>query len=118
MNLFSLVSTDPTCTALLGSPFTRFFEFGTAPTLEDVPYATWQEIQGTPFNVVEGAPSTDMVKAQIDVWASSASEAREVSRAIRRAIDMSSTITFYSNTWDEESNLYRTLLHCSFAKDI
>ncbi|MBN8515282.1 DUF3168 domain-containing protein [Accumulibacter sp.] len=118
MNLFSLVSTDATCVGLLGAGFTRFFEFGTAPTLETVPYATWQEIQGTPFNVVEGAPSTDMVKAQIDVWASAASEARAVSRAIRRAIDTSATITFYANTWDEGSRLYRTIMHCIYAKEI
>lgn len=118
MNLFSLIAADATCTSLLGTPFTRFFEFGTAPTLETVPYATWQEIQGTPFNVVEGAPSTDRVKVQIDVWATSASEARAVSRAVRRAIDTSGTITFYSNTWDEDSRLYRTILHYLFAKEI
>ncbi len=118
MNLFSLVSTDPTCAGLLGADPTKFFEFASAPTLELAPYATWQEIQGTPFNVVEGAPSTDLVKVQIDVWASTASEARTVSRAIRRAIDTSGTITFFSNTWDEDSRLYRSMLHYSFAKEI
>lgn len=118
MNLFSLIKADATCTGLLGTDPTRFFEFATAPNLETVPYATWQEIQGTPFNIFEGAPSTDMVKAQIDVWASSASEARTVSRAIRRAIDTHGAITFYSNTWDEDSRLYRTILHYLFAKEI
>ena len=83
-----------------------------------MPYATWQEIQGSPFNVVEGAPSTDLIKAQIDVWASTASEARAASRAIRRAIDTSGTVTFFSNGWDEDSRLYRSMLHYSFAKEI
>ena len=115
MNLFALVKAG---TALLGTAPVRFFEFGTAPTLETVPYATWQELRGTPFNVIEGAPSTDFIKAQIDVWATTAAEARAVSRAVRRAIDAHGTITFFSNTWDETSRLYRTMLHFTYPQEI
>jgi len=117
-SLFQLVKADPTCTALLGAAPVRFFEFGTAPTLETVPYATWQEITGTPLNVMEGSPSTDHIKAQLDVWGRTASECRTVTRAIRRAIDPTCLITFFQNTYDVESRLYRAIVHVNYAKEI
>ena len=82
MNLFALVKAG---TTLLGTDPVRFFEFGTAPALEITPYATWQEIHGSPFNYIEGTPTTDHIKTQIDVWAPTASECRDVARAVRRA---------------------------------
>ena len=115
MNLFALVKAG---TTLLGTDPVRFFEFGTAPALEITPYATWQEIHGSPFNYIEGAPSTDHIKTQIDVWAPTASECRDVARAVRRAIDGQCTITFFQNSWDEESRHYRTTLHAYYAQEI
>lgn len=105
-------------TDLLGTNPTRFFEFGTAPALEQVPYATWQELQGTPLNVLEGAPSTDHIKAQIDIWASTAAEARTVAKAVRRCIDGHGLVTFYQHQWDELSGLYRTILHYQYAQEL
>lgn len=115
MNLFGLVKTGTTA---LGADPVRFFEFGTAPALEVLPYATWQEITGTPLNFMEGVPSTDQVTTQIDVWAPTAAECRTVSKAIRRALDAFGTFTFYQNTWDKESRLYRCILHYTYAKEI
>lgn len=117
MNLFQLIAAAPAATALLGAAPTRFFEFGTAPVLEQVPYATWQELQGSPFNLVEGGAPADMVKAQIDVWGNTAQETRDVSAAIRRAIEAHGTVTFYQNTWDEPSRLYRCTIHYNYKKD-
>ena len=115
MNLFALVKAG---TTLLGTAPCRFFEFGTAPALEVVPYATWQEIQGTPFNVMEGNPSTDMLKTQIDIWGTTAQECRAVSRAVRKSIDTKCTITFFQNGWDSDSRLYRTTLHATYPQEI
>ena len=75
MNLFQLIKADTACTDLLGSNPVKFFEFGTAPDMEQAPYATWQIVAGEPFNVLEGTPSHDMVEAQIDVWAPTAAAA-------------------------------------------
>ena len=114
-SLFPLIKNS---TTLLGTQPVRFFEFGTAPALEKPPFATWQEITGTPFNYLEGRPSTDSVKVQIDVWATSTAECRAVARAIRRALDQNGTFSFYQNTWDEESRLYRATLHYNHTQEI
>lgn len=118
MNLFALIKADPTCTALLGANPTRFFEFGTAPELEALPYATHQELTGTPLNLMEGSPSTDHIKTQIDVWGRTASETRAVTRAIRKAIDPTCLVTYFQNTYDVESRLYRAIVHVTHLKEI
>lgn len=115
MNLFQRVKNG---TALLGTNPCRFFEFGTAPQLETLPYATWQVLAGEPFNYIEGQPTDDMIDAQIDVWAETAEECRTVARAVRRALDAYIQITHYVHGWDEESNLYRTVIRCSYLEAI
>lgn len=116
--LFQLIAADPTCTTLLGNAPVKFFEFATAPQLETVPYATWQELAATPFNLVEGVPGTDHVKYQIDTWAATAAEVRTITRAIRRAIDGVGVVTYVQNTWDEESRLYRSVIHYHKAQEV
>jgi hypothetical protein len=115
VTLFTLIKDG---TTLIGMDPVRFFEFGTAPELETLPYVTWQEISGTPYNCIEGNPTTDDIKVQIDVWAETATDCRAVSREIRLAIDTHGNITFFSNSWDEASRLYRSILHYRYAKDI
>jgi len=115
VHIFPLIKA---ATTLLGTDPVRFFEFGTAPKLEVIPYATWQELTISPFNTMEAPPSTDFIKIQIDVWGQTAEEARDVAHEVRRAIDQRGEITFGSNSWDEESNLYRSTLHFTYAKEI
>lgn len=115
MNLFALVSAG---TDLLGQNPCRFFEFGTAPTLEATPYATWQELAATPFNYMAGRPDVDMVKTQIDIWCSSAQECKAVAHAVRRAVDTDCRVTYIQNSWDEESQLYRGILHITYTQEI
>ena len=114
MNLYALVSAG---TNLLGTPC-RLFEFGCAPQLEATPYGTWQILAATPFNYVAGAPDLDQIKTQIDIWAGTAAECRTVARAVRRAVDSACTVTFTSNSWDEESRLYRSTLHLQYSQEI
>lgn len=111
MTVFSLVKASPACTALLGTNPCRLFEFGTAPELQTLPYATYQELYGRPQNVLEGVPSADHVKYQIDVWCTTPTEARTLARAIRRALDSVGIVTFFQNTFDHEARLYRITLH-------
>lgn len=118
MNLFQLVAADSACTAALGNNPVKFFEFGTAPDLEQAPYATWQILAGEPCNYLEGSPSHDMVEAQIDIWGDDATEARTVARAIRRALDAHITITHYLSHFDEESGLYRIVTRCTYLTEI
>lgn len=115
MKLFPLVKAG---TDLLGTNPVRFFEFGTAPQLEKLPYATWQILSGEPVNFMSGPPTDEIVEAQIDLWAATAAECRTVSRAVRRALDPFITITHYLNGWDEESQLFRTVIRCTFQQEI
>jgi hypothetical protein len=115
MNLFALVKAG---TTLLGQRPVRFFEFGTAPELMTLPYATWQELSGVPFNVLEGAPGADHIKTQIDVWAETPAACRAVAREIRRSIDGTGTVTFFSYAWDEPSRLYRAIIHFYFCQEL
>ena len=118
MNLFQLIKADTACTDLLGSNPVKFFEFGTAPDMEQAPYATWQILAGEPFNYLAGQPSTDLIEAQIDVWGATAAEVRAACRAIRRALDPYITITHFFTQFDEESRLYRCVLRCTYTTEI
>lgn len=115
MNLFAAVKAQ---TTLLGTDPVRFFEFGTAPQLETLPYATWQELSAVPYNYLAGAPDTDQIKTQIDVWSETAAECRAVAREIRRALDTDARFSYLQFTWDEPSRLYRAILHVHYAKEI
>jgi len=107
MSLFPLIKQSPACTAVLGTNPVRFFEFGTAPQLETLPYATFQIINGTPFNALSGPAAADQITYQIDAWAKSASEIKTLANAIREAIEGSGYIVFFNSGKDEESGLFR-----------
>ena len=100
----------------LGSDPVRFYE-GVAPEAQ-LPYATWQTLSATPFNYMAGAPSTDLVKVQIDVWAASATEARTTARQVRRSIDSTYRITFMQSGYDPESREHRVVLHLTMPQEI
>ena len=116
MNLFALVKAGTTA---LGTDPVRFFEFGTAPTLEQTPYATWQEITINPFHTFDRqALPTDLVKVQIDVWAGTTAEVRAITRQIRLAIAPHVDVVFAQFTWDQASNLYRSITHVTYAQEL
>lgn len=72
----------PQIQALLGSPI-RLFSFGDAgdgPVAK--PYVLWQTISGEPENYLGTRPNVDSLSIQVDVYADSADQAREVTRAV------------------------------------
>lgn len=109
-SLFQLIKNSPECTAILGSNPVRFFEFGTAPQLEQLPYATFQLIAGTPYNALSGPAAADQITYQIDAWAKSTSELKTLANAIRNAIEQRGYIVFFSSGKDDESGLFRSIL--------
>lgn len=110
MNLFPLIKNSPECTALLGSNPVRFFEFGTAPQLETLPYATFQLINGTPYNKLSGPADADQITYQIDAWAKTSGELKAVANAIREAIEHDGYVVFFNSGKDDESGLFRYTL--------
>ena len=116
INLFALVKAG---TTLLGSNPCRFFEFGHAPELETLPYATWQELSFSPFYTYDrDINPTDMIKVQLDVWATTTTEVRTITREIRLALNPYVDVTFCQYTWDETSNLYRSIITLTYAKEL
>lgn len=115
MSLFALVKASPACVALLGSNPVRFFEFGQAPQLEQTPYATFQHITGSPYNVLTGPAVADHITTQIDVWADSSAECKAIANAIRGAIENNCHVTSWLGT-NKEGNTFRAVFTVQFIE--
>lgn len=87
--IFTVCSADTGVQSLLEdtSGILRLFLFGDAPQGEQAPYAVWQVVYGSPENYISGVPDIDSYGIQIDVYASEASVARDVAKALRDAIE-------------------------------
>lgn len=97
--IFQVCAADPAVTALLGSNPTRLYPFGEAPQGVAMPYAVWQVVSGAPENYLAATPDIDGYTLQIDVYATEATEARQVTAALRDAIEPHAHIT----RWTGES---------------
>lgn len=93
--IFPICAASPTVTALLGSNPTRLYPFGEAPRKRQTPYAVWQIIGGAPENHLTDAPDVDRYSVQVDVYATTGSDAVAVAEALRDAIEPHAQITRY-----------------------
>lgn len=93
--------------AALGTPV-RLYPFGEAPQGVALPYAVWQTLGGSPENYLKQRPDVDQFTLQIDVYATSATAARNVARALRNAIEPVAYITRWNGEdRDQETKNYR-----------
>src|SRR5690625_5522002 len=90
--------------ALLGGVPLRFYMFGEAPHSPTYPYAVWQTVGGAPENYITNAPDIDRFGVQVDVYATSSSEASECVAALRDAIETYTHITDWSGTSRDRIN--------------
>lgn len=91
--IFQVCAATPAVTALLGIGPTRLFPFGEAPQGVSLPYAVWQTIAGNPENYMDCPPDTDQHTLQIDVYARTGHQAREVANALRVAVEPYAHVT-------------------------
>jgi len=107
--VFSLVSNDSASSALLESGgICRCFLFGEAPKQVATPYVVWSMVTGTPENLLDTTPKEDSQLVQLDCWAKTAAEAREVAGAVRSALEVDGYVQSYrGEEIDPESNLFR-----------
>jgi hypothetical protein len=106
--IFQVCAADLAVTALLGTGPTRLFPFGEAPRGVTLPYATWQTIGGLPENYLAGAPDLDSFSLQIDIYASTATEARNAAKALRDAIEPVAYVTRWGGeSRDPQTRHYR-----------
>lgn len=113
--LFQAVANDAACVRYLGANPVRFFEFGQAPQLETMPYATFQHITATPYNVLNGPADADHVTLQIDVWAEDGATCREIANAMRDAIEAEFNISSWLGT-RVENRFHRSTFTVQFVE--
>lgn len=111
--IFPIASSSPHVVSLLGSSPVRFYPFSRAPGPNEPgyakPYAVHQMVYGTPENTLSCQPDIDMAGLQIDVYADSAESAREVSDALRDAIEGANNhvVSYNGEEIETETGLYR-----------
>lgn len=100
---------DPTVQALLGGSEPRIYPFGSAPQDVAKPYAVYQWVGGSPFNMLNCRPAADRSSLQVDVYGVTPKSSTDAAKAIRYAIELSSYVTTYRGTErEDETKLYRT----------
>lgn len=79
------------------------------------PYVVWQIVSSDPAMYLDAPSDLDGVLIQIDIYALKKSEARQIARAVRQAIESDCYITSYSGVErDPETNLHRIRLDTSW----
>lgn len=107
--IFEQCSASAAVQALLGTAPCRLYPFGMAPQGVVKPYVAWQSIGGSPENYINQRPDMDQFTIQVDCWATSVADAREVAEALRDAIeaDRNASITnWYGERQDPETKNY------------
>lgn len=106
---YQVCKADPTVQALLGGTSPRIYPFGEAPQNVAKPYAVYQWINGSPFNMLNCRPDADRINLQVDVYAATQSKCTEIAKAIRYAVELQSYLTSYRGTEREDATkLWRT----------
>lgn len=106
--IFTYVAASNAVKALIGSSPVRFYPFADAPQTVTKPYAVWQTVAGSPENYLGQVPDTDSYTTQIDVYSqASATQCRDIARAIRDAIEPHCHIT----RWGAEEREADTMLY-------
>lgn len=85
--VFATISASSAVKALIGSSPVRLYPVGEAPQGVTLPYATYQQITGSPENYLGRLPDIDSGIVQIDVYAKTVTSARAVFAAIRDAVE-------------------------------
>ena len=106
--VFAIAAADAAVKAVLGSNPVRLYPFGEAPAGVTKPYATWQTVSGDPENYLADRPDSDTFRAQIDVYADSATASRNAAKALRDALEGSGyVVSMNGESREEATKLYR-----------
>lgn len=105
--IFQVCAADPAVTALLGTDPVRLFPFGNAPQGVQLPYCVWQTITGVPENYMDCPPDMDRHALQVDVYAATGAQARQVVQALRAAIEPHAHIVSLNGESTEPSTGHR-----------
>lgn len=119
--IFVIAAADGSIQQLLGTNPVRLWAFGEAPRDESgsvaggTPYAVWQIITGSPENYLGNAPDMDTHGVQIDCYADSISESRELAQALRDCLQPHGYVTAWDGEWrDQPTGLFRVTFSMEF----
>ena len=107
--VFDICSSDTSVQALLGNgPTLRVYPFGEALQKDRMPYVTWALGDGAPENYLGQTPDTDSFTTHIDVVASTAASAREVTETLLAAIEPFAHVVSWDGEFrDKDTRAYR-----------
>ncbi len=92
--IFAVCAASAAVKAAIGSNPVRFYPAGQAEEATARPYAVWQIIPGgEPENYLGNLPDIDRFPVQVDVYADTATSARNTAKAIRDAIEPHAHLT-------------------------
>ncbi len=107
--VFDRANASAAVKAVLGTNPLRVYMFGMAPQNVQYPYAVWQVVAGAPENYINDLPDIDSFTTQIDVYATSATQARSGAQALRDAFEPYAHImSWRGDSRDAETGAYRT----------
>jgi len=113
--VFDILQSDADVTSIIGNP-PRAFDFGEVVG-QDVarPYVVFQTISGNPYNALDCPPDTDLDSIQIDSYATNKAGAKDLSIAVRKALEASSyMISGPRVQHEEETRLFRVSMDFDF----
>jgi hypothetical protein len=106
--IYATCSDDSGVQAALGTNPCRLYPFGQSVQGGSKPYAVWQIIGGSPENYLDTIPDIDSMGVQVDVYATSVTDARAAAVALRDAIEPVAYITRWGGEmYEVETKLYR-----------
>lgn len=113
--VFALANASAAVKAVFGTSPLRIWPFGEARTDPSKPYVVWQSIGINPENYLGQVPDADFMPTQIDVYADTASAARNGAQALRDLYQLHGYVTV-QREWPREvgTNLYRYQLDVDF----
>lgn len=110
--VFSLLKNNPTVFGIVAK---RIYPWGEAPQTVAYPYITYGVVNGQPQNTMDKVPQIDNLGTQIDIWAETGRECRELAEAVRDALETSAHMISITNMdRDLETKSYRYRLEFDF----
>lgn len=107
--VFARANASAAVNAALGTNPLRVYMFGMAPQNVQYPYAVWQVAAGAPENYINDLPDIDSFTTQIDIYATSAAQARDCAKALRDAFEPYAHVTSWrGESKDPETGSYRS----------
>ncbi len=101
--------------ALLGTSPTRFYPFGEAEEGVPTPYAVYQLVSGSPYNLLGQVPREDFFSTQIDCYADTGEESSALAKALRDAFERDGYVTTYNAELREaDTRLFRNSFTVDF----